>query len=163
MKDLFLPQTKRDYETGNKAAKHYIIPEASVRVQTSEGKRRFPAGTMFQAIPFIPQGDRHRVPPGEKLGDYLSTEEHPLNSTIGVAWTRSDDAPVIYESEPSLRRKIGRAEIRARAFRAVLIGAAAGTAVVVIETLLPVVVKWVNHLPAIIGIMVATMQASTPS
>lgn len=160
MKDLFLPITKQDYEKGTRAPKHLIIPEASVRLQTSEGKQRFPAGTMFQAIPFLPTNERHKVPAGEMLGNYESTEERPLYTTITVHWSRAG-GPQIRETESSLRRKIGRAEGRARAFRAVLIGAAAGTAVVTIEMLLPLVIRWVSHLPAIIGVMVATVQANS--
>ena len=68
--------------------KRYIITEAPVRLQTPEGVRRYPAGTMFQVLSFIPVNKERKVPPGKKLGELVSTEEKPLSSTVLVAWAR---------------------------------------------------------------------------
>lgn len=99
-----------EYEKGNRPPRRYIVTGASVRLQTPDGVRRFPAGTMFVALSFIPVNEEHKVPPGTKVGQHLSTEEVPLSSTVAVAWPETPAKAILWESEPSLRQKIARAE-----------------------------------------------------
>ena len=47
MKDVFLPQTKDDYEAGNKAAKHYIIPDVQEQSSPDTRPRR---GQVYVAV-----------------------------------------------------------------------------------------------------------------
>ena len=112
MKDIVESQTKNEYDKGNVPPVRYIITEAPVRLQTPEGVRRYPAGTMFQPLPFVPVNEERKVPPGKKLGNLVSTEQRPLFSTVSVVWARSRDDAVLWESEPSLRRKIAGSEVR---------------------------------------------------
>ena len=155
MKDIVESQTKNDYEKGNVPPKRYIITEAPVRLQTPEGVRRYPAGTMFTALSFIPVNKKRKVPPGKKLGELVSTEETPLASTVSVAWAESPDKAILWESEPSLRKKVARAEARVAMLRAIAVGAAAGTAVAILQEALPVIADWINHWSGIImGVVV---------
>ena len=161
MKDIVESQTKDEYEKGNVPPKRYIITEAPVRLQTPEGARRYPAGTMFTALSFVPVNQMRKVPPGKKLGDLVSTEDKPLSTTVSIAWAESADKAVLWESEPSLRRKIARAEARAAMLRAIAVGAAAGTAVAILEGALPVIADWISHWSGIImGVVVGVIHAN---
>lgn len=161
MKDIVESQTKDEYEKGNVPPKRYIITEAPVRLQTPEGVRRYPAGTMFQALSFIPVNKEGKVPPGKKLGELVSTEEKPLSSTVLVAWAESPDKAILWESEPSLRQKIARAEARVAMLRAIAVGAAAGTAVAILQGALPVIADWISHWSGIImGVVVGIIHAN---
>ena len=143
MKDIFESQTKNQYDKGNVPPKRYIITEAPVRLQTPEGVRRFPAGTMFQALSFLPVNEERKLPLGKKLGDLVSTEERPLVSTVSVAWAGSSDEAILWESEPSLRHKIANAENRAAMLRAIVVGTSAGAAVVILQGVLPFFADWI--------------------
>ena len=154
MKDIVESQTKNDYEKGNVPPKRYIITETSVRLQTPNGVRRYPEGTMFQAKSFIPVNKEWKVPPGKKLGDLVSTKERPLSSTVSVVWALNLDEAILWESEPSLRRKIARAESCAAMRRAIMVGVAAGSAIVILQGVFPVIADWINHWSgAILGIV----------
>lgn len=111
---------------------------------------------MFQALSFIPSGaptnNDHKVPPGIKLGHVESTKESPIYSTVSVAWAADRKDSILWESEPSLRHKIARAEARAAMLRAVIVGASAGTAVYALTEFLPLLVDWTG---AIIGLVAA--------
>ena len=163
MKDIVVPQSKSQYEKRNEAPKRYIINEASVRLQTSDGERRYPPGTLFCPIGFTPVGDEHKIPPGVTIAGVESSEEAPLRRTIHVDWGSGQD-PVLWESEPTLRHKIAKAEARAAMLRAIAVGAAAGTSVAILEGVLPVVGGWIRHWGGIIlGIVVGVAHASTQS
>lgn len=161
MKDIVESQTKHEYEQGNVPAKRYIIAEASVRLQTPKGVRRYPAGTMFQPLPFVPVNEERRVPPGRKLGNLVSTEQRPLYSTVSVAWAQSLDDAILWESEPSLRQKIAGSEVRLAMWRAILVGAMAGTAVAFLGEALPVVTDGISHWGGIVlGLVVGVVHGS---
>lgn len=161
MKDIVESQTKNEYEKGNVPPTRYIITEAPVRLQTPEGARRYPAGSMFEALSFVPVNEDYEVPPGKKLGELVSTEEGPLSSTILLAWAESPEKAVVWESEPSLRRKISRAEARGAMLRAIAVGAAAGTAVAILEGALPVIAGWISDWSGIImGLVVGVVHAN---
>ncbi|MDE0605201.1 MAG: hypothetical protein OXI18_12425 [bacterium] len=66
-----------------------------------------------------------------------------------VDWGSAQD-PVLCELEPTLRPKIVKAEARATMMRAIAAGAAAGTAVVIFEGVLPVVGGWLRHWSGIV-------------
>ncbi|MDE0260169.1 MAG: hypothetical protein OXR82_17510 [Gammaproteobacteria bacterium] len=164
MKDIVEPQTKNEYDRGNVSPKRYIITEAPVRLQTPEGERQFPAGTMFQPLNFIPVNQELKVPPGKKLGMLVSTEENPLYSTVSVAWAENPDKAILWESEPSLRHKIAKAEARVSMWRAIKVGATAGTAVFILQAVLPVIADWISHWSGIIvGIAVGVVQENQSS
>ncbi|MDE2783078.1 MAG: hypothetical protein OXK77_08990 [Gemmatimonadota bacterium] len=161
MKDIVESQTKQEYEKGNVPPKRYIITEAPVRLQTPRGMRRYPAGTMFQALSFLPVNEEQKVPPGRKLGELVSTEERPLTSTVSVVWAESPEEAILWESEPSLRQKIAGAEARVSMLRAIAVGAAAGTAVAILQGVLPVIADWVGHWSGIImGVVVGVIHAN---
>lgn len=161
MKDIVEPQSKFEYEKGNVAPKRYIITEAPVRLQTPEGVRRYPAGTMFQPMPFVPVNEERKVPPGTKLGTLVSTEHKPLVSTVSVVWAENPDKAILWESEPSLRQKIAQSEARVAMLRAIAVGAAAGTAVAILGGALPVVVGGISHWGGIIlGLVVGVIHAN---
>lgn len=161
MKDIVESQTKDEYEKGNVAPKRYIITEAPVRLQTPDGARRYPAGTMFMALSFVPGNKERKVPPGKKLGELVSTEETPLSTTVSVAWAGSPDKAILWESEPSLRQKIARAEARVAMLRAIAVGAAAGIAVAILQGALPVIGDWISHWSGIfMGIVVGVIHAN---
>ena len=161
MKDIVESQTKDEYEKGNVPPKRYIITEAPVRLQTPEGVRRFPAGTMFQALSFLPVNEERKVPPGTKLGELVSTEEKPLTSTVSVVWAESPDQSILWESEPSLRQKIAGAEARVAMLRAIAVGAAAGTAVAILQGALPVIGDWISHWSGVfMGVVVGVIHAN---
>ena len=161
MKDIVEPQSKNEYEKGNVAPKRYIITEASVRLQTPEGVRRYPAGTMFQPMPFLPVNKERKLPPGTKLGTLVSTEHKPLVSTVSVVWAENPDRAILWESEPSLRQKIAQSEARVAMFRAIAVGAAAGTAVAILGGALPAIADGIRHWSAIImGLVVGVTYAS---
>jgi len=163
MKDIVVPQSKDQYEKGNEAPKRYIINEASVRLQTSEGQHRFPPGTLFCPKGHKPTGDDYKIPPGVTIAGMVSTEEAPLRRTIHVDWGSARD-PVLWESEPTLRRKIAQAEARATMLRAIAVGAAAGTAVAILEGVLPVFGSWVRHWSGmILGLVVGVVHANFQS
>lgn len=145
MKDIVESQTKNEYDKGNVPPARYIITEAAVRLQTPEGVRRYPAGTMFQPLPFVPVNEERKVPPGKKLGNLVSTEQSPLFSTVSVVWARSPDDAILWESEPSLRRKIAGSEVRLAMRRAIVVGAMAGTAVAIMGEALPAVAERISH------------------
>lgn len=160
MKDIVVPQSKDQYEKGSEAPKRYIINEASVRLQTSEGERRYPPGTLFCPKGFRPAGDEHKIPPGVTIAGIESTEEAPLRRTIHVDWGSARD-PVLWESEPTLRRKIAKAEVRAAMLRAIAVGAAAGTAVAILQGVLPVVGGWLRYWSGIVvGLVVGVIHAN---
>ena len=160
MKDIVLPQSKSQYETGNQVPKRYIINEASVRLQTSEGEHCYPPGTLFCPKDFKPAGDEYKIPPGVKIAGIESTDEAPLHRTIHVDWGSAQD-PVLWESEPTLRRKIANAEARATMLRAIAVGAAAGTAVAILQGVLPVVGGWLHHWSGIVlGLVVGLIHAN---
>ena len=164
MKDIVESQTKNEYDRGNVPPKRYIITEAPVRLQTRKGVSKFPAGTMFQALSFIPVNEEHKVPPGKKLGELVSTEEKLLYSTVAVAWAENPDKAILWESEPSLRRKIARAEARVSTWRAIKVGAIAGTAVFILQAVLPVIADWISDWSGIlVGIAVGAVQESQSS
>ena len=96
MKDIVESQTKQEYEKGNVPPKRYIVTEAPVRLQTPGGMRRYPAGTMFQALRFLPVNEKRRVPPVKKLGELVSTEENPLTSTVSVVWAASPEEAILW-------------------------------------------------------------------
>lgn len=161
MKDIVESQTKHENEKGNVPPKRYIITEAPVRLQTPEGVRRFPAGTMFQALSFLPVNEERTVPPGTKLGELVSTEEKPLTSTVSVVWAESPDKAILWESEPSLRQKIAGAEARVAMLRAIAVGAAAGTAVAILQGALPVIGDWISHWSGVfMGVVVGVIHAN---
>lgn len=161
MKDIVESQTKNEYEKGNVPPKRYIIAEAPVRLETPEGVRRYPAGTMFIALSFIPVNKERKLPPGKKLGELVSTEETPLSSTVSVAWAESPDKAILWESEPSLRKKVARAEARVGMLRAIAVGAAAGTAVAILQEALPVIADGIRHWSGIImGVVVGVIHAN---
>ena len=161
MKDIVESQTKNDYDKGNVPPKRYIITEAPVRLQTPDGVRRYAAGTMFQALSFIPVNEERKVPPGKKLGELVSTEDKPLASTVSVVWAESLDKAILWESEPSLRQKIAGAEARVAMVRAIAVGAAAGTAVAILQAALPVIADWISHWSGIImGVVVGIIHAN---
>ena len=161
MKDIVESQTKDEYERGNVAPKRYIITEASVRLQTPEGVRRYPPGTMFQPLPFLPVDEGRKVPPGKKLGNLVSTEHEPLVGTVSVVWAESPDKAILWESEPSLRQKIAKSEARVAMLRAVAVGAAAGTAVAILGGALPVIADGISHWSGIImGLVVGVVHGS---
>ena len=162
MKDIVESQTKSEYEKGNVPPTRYIITEAPVRLQTPEGVRRYPEGTMFEALSFVPVNEDYKVPPGKKLGELVSTEENPLSSTVLLAWAETPEKAVLWESEPSLRRKIARAESRASMLRAITVGAAAGAAVVILQGVLPVIADWIGRWSAIIMGRVLGVIHATP-
>lgn len=162
MKDIVESQTKSEYEKGNVPPTRYIITEAPVRLQTPEGVRRYPEGTMFEALSFVPVNEDYKVPPGKKLGELVSTEENPLSSTVLLAWAETPEKAVLWESEPSLRRKIARAETRASMLRAITVGAAAGAAVVILQGVLPVIADWIGRWSAIIMGLVMGVIHATP-
>lgn len=155
MKDLVESQSKSQYDKGNRPPKRYIVTEASVRLQTPDGVCRFPAGTMFIALSFIPVNEERKVPPGTKVGRHLATEEAPLSSTVSVAWPETAEKAILWESEPSLRQKIAAAEARAAMMRAVAVGAAAGTAVAILQRALPTIADAISHWSAVIMGLVA--------
>ena len=161
MKDICESQTKNEYEQGNVPPKRYIITEAPVRLQTPEGVRWYPEGTMFQPLPFLPVNEERRVPPGKKLGNLVSTEQKPLFSTVSVVWAESLDDAVLWESEPSLRRKIARSEARVAMLRAIAVGAAAGIAVAILGGTLPAIADGISHWSGIIiGLVVGVIHGS---
>lgn len=161
MKDIVEPQSKDEYEKGNVAPKRYIITEAPVRLQTPEGVRRYPAGTMFQPMPFLPVNEERKVPPGTKLGTLVSTEHEPLTSTVSVVWAENPDRAILWESEPSLRQKIAKSEARVAMMRAIAVGAAAGTAVAILGGALPTIADGIRHWSAIImGLAVGVAHGS---
>ncbi len=161
MKDIVESQTKNEYEKGNVPPKRYIITEAPVRLQTPDGVRRYPAGTMFTALSFVPVDKERKVPPGKKLGELVSTEEKPLSSTVSLAWAGSLDKAILWESEPSLRQKIAGAEARVAMLRAIAVGAAAGTAVAILQEALPVIADGISHWSGIIlGVVVGVVHAN---
>ena len=161
MKDIIESQTKQEYEKGNVRPKRYIITEAPVRLQTPEGVRRYPAGTMFHALSFLPVNEERKVPLGKKLGELVSTEERPLTSTVSVVWAESPDKAILWESEPSLRQKIAAAEARSSMLRAIAVGAAAGTAVAILQGALPVIADWISHWSGIImGVVVGVIHGN---
>lgn len=161
MKDIVESQTKQEYEKGNVPPKRYIITEAPVRLHTPGDKRRYPAGTMFQALSFLPVNEERKVPPGEKLGELVSTEKRPLTSTVSVVWAESPEKAILWESEPSLRQKIAGAEARASMLRAIAVGPAAGTAVAILQGALPVIADWIGHWSGIVmGVVVGVIHAN---
>ena len=161
MKDIVEPQTKNDYEKGNVAPTRYIITEAPVLLQTPEGKRRYPAGTMFQPMPFLPVNEERKLPPGTKLGTLVSTEHKPLVSTVSVVWAENADKAVLWESEPSLRQKIAKSEARVAMWRAIAVGAAAGMGVTILGGALPVIADGISHWGGIIlGLVVGAIRAN---
>ncbi len=161
MKDIVEPQSKDEYEKGNVAPKRYIITEAPVRLQTPEGERRYPAGTMFQPMPFLPVNEERKVPPGTKLGTLVSTEHEPLVSTVSVVWAGNPDRAILWESEPSLRHKIAKSEARVAMMRAIAVGAAAGMAVAILGGALPVIADGIRHWSAVImGLVVGVAHGS---
>lgn len=161
MNDIVESQTKNEYEKGNRPPTRYIITEAPVRLRTPRGVRRYPEGTMFRALSFVPVNEEHKLPEGEKLGELVSTKEKPLFSTVSVAWVGSSEKRILWESEPTLRRKVARAESRAAMLRAIAVGAAAGTAVAILQGLLPAISDWVSHWGGIIiGLVVGVTDAS---
>ena len=160
MKDIVVPQSRDQYEKGSEAPKRYIINEASVRLQTSEGEHRYPPGTLFSPKGFKPTGEEYKIPPGVTIAGIESTEEAPLRRTIHVDWGAAQD-PVLWESEPTLRRKIAKAEARAAMLRAIAVGAAAGTAVAILQGVLPVVGGWLLHWGGIVvGLVVGVIHTS---
>ncbi|MDE2922095.1 MAG: hypothetical protein OYL92_10555 [Acidobacteriota bacterium] len=161
MKDIVESQTKDEYEKGNVPPTRYIVTEASVWLQTPQGLRRHPAGTMFAALSFVPVNEERALPPGKKLGQLVSTEETPLHSTVSVAWAESKNKALLWESEPSLRKKIAKAEARVTMLRAIAVGAAAGTSVAILEGALPILAGWINHWSGIImGLVVGVVHAN---
>ena len=105
--------------------------------------------------------EERKVPPGQKLGELVSSEETPLATTVSVAWAESPDKGILWESEPSLRQKIARAEARVAMLRAISVGAAAGTAVAILQEALPVIVDWTSHWSGIImGVAVGVIHAN---
>lgn len=161
MKDIVEVQTKNEYEKGNVAPKRYIVTEAPVRLQTPDGVQRYPAGTMFQPVRFLPTNEELRVPPGKKLGNHVSTEQKPLFSMVSVVWAESPDDAILWESEPSLRQKIAKSEARVAMLRAIAVGAAAGTAVAILSGALPVIADGIRHWSGVImGLVVGVTQGN---
>ena len=97
---------------------YLIMTEATVRVETPQGYRRCPAGTMFHV------GATRKMRSGTAVEGNVATESTGYyNVTIHWAIRRDKET---CENEGSLRRKIMKAENRRWWWRSLVIGAAGG-------------------------------------
>lgn len=103
----------------------FIMTETKVTVETPGGRRKCDAGTMFLVLPFstkLPAGSRVE---GQDAG----------YGDVVIHWAGSAEDVLTTENEPSLRRKIAKAEGRRWWGRSAIIGATGGSALKLLENL----------------------------
>ena len=96
----------------NEAEKHLVINEAPITVTTGKGHRKkYPVGSVFAV-----------------LSSPIVTESG-LPSNVMVHFHQKGEEWILSETEPSLRHKIVRAEMRQWWFRSIVVGLSIGVSI----------------------------------